>query len=629
MLHKLWSECGCPSSGVMFELKKNSKYRYKYEVRMLKRQQQYIKSEMMGRALAQSRSRDFWKEVRKMSKSVKGRKATAPVINNQSTDDEISNLFSTQLKGVLNSAINPVNRSKLLTIVSDSLCSSDLASVSVTPSIVLEASSHLKRGKLDGTSLSSNHFICTSEVLCEPLSKLFTAILRHGHIPSCLRDCILQPIPKPGKDPSVSDNYRPIALAPILSKIFEWCLLIVYRPAFTTSPLQFGFKPGLSTELCTGLIKNVTARYCINDSPVFGCFLDASKAFDRVDHHLLFEKLLQRNLPPVVVRALLAWYLQQKISVRWNKSSSDKFSISNGVRQGGVLSPILFTVYLDDLLLELERAGVGCYWRHHFVGAVCYADDIALLAPSLSALRIMLETCTRYASLHSLIFNISKTQLIKFSLSSAFSVDSPLNFCFLGQRLCFSQTIVHLGHILSHDLSDGEDIVSIKKDLCRKANCLLHIFSSCNPHIKSTLFQSFCLSLYGSALWNVSSPELQHLEVACNNILRKIWSLPRRCHTSILHLVASIQSIYNSTIIRSNRLIVAAINSSSRVLADVFCESSSLIYTSCGYNCLYGPRHTKSYNEAESLCASFIRDVRMSPALNTALLGEINHMCTV
>ena len=156
----------------------------------------------------------------------------------------------------------------------------------------------------------------------------------------------------------------------------------------------------------------------------------------------------------------------------------------------------------------------------------------------------------------------------------------------------------------------------------------------------SNLFQSFCLSLYGSILWNVSSPELQYPEVACNNILRKIWSLLRRCHTSILHLVASIQSIYNSTIIRSNRLIVAAINSSSRILADVFRESSSLTYTSCGYNCLYGPRscgynglygprHSKSYNEAENLCASFIRDVRMSPSLNTALLSEINHMCTV
>ena len=81
-------------------------------------------------------------------------------------------------------------------------------------------------------------------------------------MPNSLRDCILQPIPKPGKDPSSSDNYRPIALAPTLSKVFELCLLNEYRASFTTSSLQFGFKRGLSADLCTGLIKNVIARYC-------------------------------------------------------------------------------------------------------------------------------------------------------------------------------------------------------------------------------------------------------------------------------------------------------------------------------------------------------------------------------
>ena len=82
------------------------------------------------------------------------------------------------------------------------------------------------------------------------------------------------------------------------------------------------------------------------------------------------------------------------------------------MRQGGVLSPILFTVYIDDLLLELEKQGVGCFWKHHFAGAVCYADDVALIAPSASALHLMLRACTQFASTHSLIFNASKTQLI-------------------------------------------------------------------------------------------------------------------------------------------------------------------------------------------------------------------------
>ena len=79
-------------------------------------------------------------------------------------------------------------------------------------------------------------------------------------------------------------------------------------------------------------------------------------------------------------------YMDQRAGVLWNH----KFSISNGVGQGGVLSPILFTVYIDDLLSELENEGVGCFWNHHFAGAVCYVDDIALIAPA-SALRLMLR----------------------------------------------------------------------------------------------------------------------------------------------------------------------------------------------------------------------------------------------
>lgn len=122
--------------------------------------------------------------------------------------------------------------------------------------------------------------------------------------PEILRDCTLQIIPKPGKDPTVSDSYRPIALCPTLSKVLQWCILLTYGNAFSTSSLQFGFKPGMSANMCTGLVKNVISRYCFNGSNVFGCFLDASKAFDRVCHLKLFNKLLERNLPPTVIRLL-------------------------------------------------------------------------------------------------------------------------------------------------------------------------------------------------------------------------------------------------------------------------------------------------------------------------------------
>ena len=142
---------------------------------------------------------------------------------------------------------------------------------------------------------------------------------------------------------------------------------------------------------------------------------------------------------------------------------------------------------------------------------------------------------------YSLVFNANKMQVIKFSHPSTATHDSSIGFIFLGQWLHLCKSVVHLGHTLNQDLTDRDDITTIRKVMCWQANCMLHIFSSCDAHTKTKLFQSFCLSLYGSALWKVSSPELHPLAVTFNNILRKIWSLPQQCHTAILHLVGNVQ----------------------------------------------------------------------------------------
>ena len=87
---------------------------------------------------------------------------------------------------------------------------------------------------------------------------------------------------------------------------------------------------------------------------------------------MLFDKLLTRGLPVSIVRFLSSWYYAQQMCVRWNSSVSDSFHVSNGVRQGGVLSPMLFAVYVDSLLEMLEASGVGCYSGGCFVGDVQY-----------------------------------------------------------------------------------------------------------------------------------------------------------------------------------------------------------------------------------------------------------------
>ena len=102
-------------------------------------------------------------------------------------------------------------------------------------------------------------------------------------------------------------------------------------------------------------------------------------------------------------KSQLFWYRVQKMRVGWNNSLSIPFGVSNGMTQGSVLLPILFSVYLDDLLEKLCVSGVGCYLGGCFAGALSYADDIVLLAPCASSLRCMLNICQSFASSHGLI----------------------------------------------------------------------------------------------------------------------------------------------------------------------------------------------------------------------------------
>ena len=177
-----------------------------------------------------------------------------------------------------------------------------------------------------------------------------------------------------------------IALVTTCSKLFELLLLDFLDIYLQTTDNQFGFKSKHATDMCIFAIKNVIEYYTSQNSPVYTCFLDASKAFDRVNHWSLFTKLINRNVPLLFVRIIVFWYRAQLFCIMWGSCMSDSFRITNGVRQGGILSPRLFAVYLDELSKALIKLGIGCnvgvYINHLF-----YADDLCILAPTTMALQ--------------------------------------------------------------------------------------------------------------------------------------------------------------------------------------------------------------------------------------------------
>ena len=114
-------------------------------------------------------------------------------------------------------------------------------------------------------------------------------------------------------------------------------------------------------------------------------------------------------------------YVQQSIRVRFNQSYSDYFKVANGVKQGGVLSPTLFTCYIDGLLDRLKRSGIACFVGPEYVGGISYANDLIILAPSVSALKTMIKICKKYNAVeYHIKFNGKKSNLMCFDNRGTF-----------------------------------------------------------------------------------------------------------------------------------------------------------------------------------------------------------------
>ena len=120
--------------------------------------------------------------------------------------------------------------------------------------------------------------------------------------------------------------------------------------------------------------------------------MDMTKAFDLVKHSLLFRKLIKAGLSLIFVRMLLFIYLMQSANVKWSGEVSNVFTLTNGVRQGGVISAILYCFYVNDLFKLLRQRSTGCWIKGNYHGIFGYSDDHFLLAPSLAALQDMLYT---------------------------------------------------------------------------------------------------------------------------------------------------------------------------------------------------------------------------------------------
>ena len=529
-IHTVWVNEGRPRQGLSNEERLRVRAAYKRAIRAAQRAPKQATWNKLHSALNANNTDTFWKSWKKIYN--KNKSHLAPVVDGCSSHEAIADKFKESFKQ--NSTPNNTDRvnnlnNKFSAMYTDYVAnhneSCNCKPFYISLSNVMDAVLGMKKGKCaDEDSISAEHFLNAPLNLLIRLTNLFNAMLKHSFVPSQFRFGCMVPIVKDrlGNQADVN-NYRGITISPIGSKLFEHVLKIVFYDYLVTSEHQFGFKKRSSTVHALHCLKETVNYFLNNGSRVFCTFLDASKAFDRLVHSGLFIKLMERNIPLVFLEIIISWYSGLKCRVKWGTSYSDWFEITAGVRQGGILSPDFYCIYVNDLLLKLKSMNKGCYMYGVFAAALFYADDMAILAPSIKGLAALLAACGEYCLEWDICLNAKKSRNLYFGKRTTITHDITIN----DRAIQWVDEWVYLGITLKSGKEFSCSITDRLKKFYGCLNSILRIDGHSDKWVMLRLIETHCVPVltYAIEVVHVTNvDERRQLRVAYNSVFRKLFN---------------------------------------------------------------------------------------------------------
>ena len=479
-------------------MRRRTRMEYHKAIRYIKKNKNKMIRDKVARSLNDANSNQFWTNISKLKSS---KDNNNDVIDGK-TGIDACNIFKSKYEKLYN---NTNRDNELGGIVAQTYEQMNCQCIgvgnsschlhSVTVKHVSDAIKKLRSGQLDdNTCLISDCLIYGTHRLYAMLSFLFTIMIRHGYSLYAFNNTTIKPIVKDKRKLCTdSENYRAIAPNGSFAKLLDYVIINSFPNIFNTSDQQFAYKASFSTTMCTFMVIETIQYYRENGSNVYTTLLDCSKAFDLVRFDKLFNLLLRKNLCPLIIRLLINIYLHSKYCIRWNNVCSDQFDVNNGVKQGGVMSPLLFTLYTDPLIENLKSSRLGCYVGDKCASVFVYADDIILLSPTKCAMQKLLDRCSIYANDFGLKFNPIKCKNLIFG--DGIMMDQPLKIGDAALSVVTSEK--HLGHLLSSN-GDYVQFDSMIKDIKVRGNCLKREFHYLDNAAKCKLFNAHCTSFYGS-----------------------------------------------------------------------------------------------------------------------------------
>lgn len=404
----------------------------------------------------------------------------------------------------------------------------------------------LKNGKSYGSDLIMNDIIkAAAPVIEQPLIRLFNLCLDSGIYPEEWCKGYMVPIFKSG-DRSISS-----CLGKLFNKLLNERLNKFLKDHNIISPVQVGFTKGHRTADHILLLKGLIDMYKNKKKHLYSCFIDFQSAFDNVWHAGLIYKLNNCGVSGKFVSLLKSMYGQLQTCVKRGTYISKYFTCNKGTRQGCVMSPNLFKIYLNDLpeILNTSECKPVIVNKKN-TGCLMYADDVLLISESGKGLQNSLNKLYKYCQKWKLSINIHKTKIMVFN-----SRKQNISFKFGDIVLDYTNRISYLGFILT----PSGKFQAMAKYLYDKANRALFMlrnkltslpYMSVNLYIK--LFDTIILPklLYGAEVWGAYFYKVDYNNVCINKLLLDMSNLIEKFHSKVCKQILQVNKRSNNIAVR-------------------------------------------------------------------------------
>lgn len=409
-----------------------------------------------------------------------------------------------------------------------------------------------KDGKAAGPDNFYSEFLkLMDEEQIKWLTTIFNNIYNSGKIPRNWLKSTFIALPKKS-NARKCDDYRIISLMSHLLKTF---LKIIHKRVYRKceehiTRTQFGFRDALGTREALFAVQVLFQRCRDVNCDIYVCFIDYQKAFDRVKHDKLMSILELVGLDDKDLRIIENIYFNQSAAVKIEDQLTEEIKIERGVRQGCVLSPLLFNVYSEYVMnLSLDDVDEGILINGERLNNIRYADDTIVFADSLEGLQSLITRIANFSKEYGLDFNIKKTKYMVISKNNI----PP------GQLLVNQQPVIRVSNYvyLGTNVNDRWDhSVEIRQRIEKARSAFTkmnNIFKSHSIPLKTKIrllrCYVFTVLLYGVESWTLteaSTKKLEAFEMWCYRRILKISWVDRITNDAVLRRMGKEREIVNN-----------------------------------------------------------------------------------